>query len=79
MRVLDRVDVVDERVGIAVRESLPGNLPDRDPRVVGCHRFCDVLHGGTREQDVGVHVNLSSVVEWAMWLSVPVGSSQPRC
>lgn len=65
VRVLNRVNVVDERVGIAVRESLPGNLPDRDPRVVGRHRFGDALHGGTREQNVGVHVNLSSVVNGA--------------
>lgn len=63
MSVLDVVDAVDEQVGHTVRESLPGHLPDRDPRIVRGDRFGHRLHLRTREQDVGVHVNLSSVVE----------------
>lgn len=74
--VLHRVDVVDERVGVAVREPLPGDLSDHDPHIARGDSLCDVLHLGACEEDVAVHVvPLFCCRRCVLWLS----SSQPRC
>lgn len=61
--VLYRLDAMDEQVGHAVREAFPADRPHRDPRIMRHDFGRDRLHLRTREQDVRVHGNLSSVVE----------------
>lgn len=75
VRVLHHVDVVDEGVGVPVRKPLPGDPAHRDPRIVESDLLGHSLHRRTCEQNVCVHVNLSSVVESAWGV---VGFPEPH-